>query len=207
MVEIPEKKLQSYAYMSGALTGLTSEQAEYANELYDRVEKICKQLGIGCYLPGKSATTPSRGIPHRKVWKIDYEKVVNSSLLIGYVGLPSIGVGCEIEMAMTADVPIVLLCEEDRQDGVSRLVLGNPKVVDIVPFNGFDEMEEKLRLALADVISEINLDQAALEESWPYADVKAMRSTLVSARNRKTPISPEEWKEICREQKLKPRLL
>ncbi|MCL4416757.1 MAG: hypothetical protein M1365_08695 [Actinobacteria bacterium] len=157
-------------------------------------------------MPGRSVTTPSKGIPHHKVWKIDYEKVVNSCLVIAYVGLPSIGVGCEIEMARTANVHVVLLCEEECQDRVSRLVLGNPAVIDIVPFKNLDEMEEKLRLALADVISLINLEQAAYEESWPYAEVKDLKSTIVSARNRKTPISSEEWKEIYREQKLKPHL-
>ncbi|MCL5986917.1 MAG: hypothetical protein M1371_10220 [Actinobacteria bacterium] len=201
-----DRKTQRYAYMSGALTGLTPDQERHVTELYDRVEKVCKLLDIVCYLPGRSVTTPSKGIPHHKVWKIDYEKVVNSCLVIAYVGLPSIGVGCEIEMARTANVHVVLLCEEECQDRVSRLVLGNPAVIDIVPFKNLDEMEEKLRLALADVISLINLEQAAYEESWPYAEVKDLKSTIVSARNRKTPISSEEWKEIYREQKLKPHL-
>lgn len=193
-----------YVYMSGALTGLGDDDLKYATELYDRVESLCKALGIDAYLPGKSPTTPSKGIPHHKVWKIDYEKVSASSAVIAYVGLPSTGVGAEIEMARQAEVPVVLLCEEDRQDGVSRLVLGNPRIVDIVPFTTLDEMEAKLRPTLVQVISEVNLDKAA-EEGWAYSEVKELkRSSLVAARDRNMPISTDEWKQIRLERQRKP---
>lgn len=187
---------KNYIYMSGALTGLAREDLEYANELYDRVEALCKSLGIDAYLPGKSPTTPSKGIPHHKVWKIDYEKVSASSGVIAYVGLPSTGVGAEIEMARQAEVPIILLCEEDRQDAVSRLVLGNPRIVDIVPFTSWEHMETKLRPVLVQLISDVNLDKAA-EEGWSYREVKELKkSSLVAARNRSMPITESEWKQI-----------
>lgn len=187
---------KSYIYMSGALTALGDDDLKYASELYNRVEALCRVLGIDAYLPGKSPTTPSKGIPHHKVWKIDYEKVSGSSGVIAYVGLPSTGVGAEIEMARQAEVPVVLLCEEDRQDAVSRLVLGNPRIVDIVPFATPDEMEAKLRPILVQVISEVNLDRAA-EEGWAYSEVKELkRSSLLAARNRDMPISVGEWKQI-----------
>ena len=187
---------KSYIYMSGALTGLGEDDLKYASEIYNRVEDLCKALGIDAYLPGKSPTTPSKGIPHHKVWKIDYEKVSASSAVIAYVGLPSTGVGAEIEMARQAEVPVVLLCEENRQDAVSRLVLGNPRIVDIVPFTTIDEMEAKLRPILVQVISEVNLDKAA-EEGWAYSEVKELRrSSLVAARDRYMPISVDEWKQI-----------
>lgn len=189
--------------MSGALTGLGDDDLRYANSLYDRVQALCERLGIDCYLPGKSATTPSKGIPHHKVWKIDYEKVSGSSAVIAYVGLPSTGVGAEIEMARQAEVPIILLCEEDRQEGVSRLVLGNPRVKDIIPFATLDEMETKLQPILVEVISEVNLDKAA-EEGWTYAEVKDFkRSSLVAARKRSTPISVDEWRQIRQEKQKK----
>jgi len=193
-----------YVYMSGALTGLGDDDSKYATELYDRVEALCKALGIDAYLPGKSPTTPSKGIPHHKVWKIDYEKVSASSAVIAYVGLPSTGVGAEIEMARQAEVPVVLLCEEDRQDAVSRLVLGNPRIVDIVPFTTLDEMEVKLRPTLVQVISEVNLDKAA-EEGWAYSEVKELkRSSLIAARDRNMPISTGEWKQIRLDRQRKP---
>lgn len=185
-----------YVYMSGALTGLNQDDLRYTNELYDRVAAVCKSFNIECYLPGKSPTTPTKGIPHHKVWKIDYEKVIESSLVIAYVGLASTGVGCELEMARTGDVDVVLLCEEDRQDNVSRLVLGNPSVVDIVPFTTFDDMEPKLREALVQEISKINLEQAAMEENWPYSHVKDLRSEIIAARKRDQPISATEWKRM-----------
>ncbi|MBA7639012.1 2'-deoxynucleoside 5'-phosphate N-hydrolase 1 [subsurface metagenome] len=187
---------KSYIYMSGALTGLGEDDLKYASEIYNRVEDLCKALGIDAYLPGKSPTTPSKGIPHHKVWKIDYEKVSASLAVVAYVGLPSTGVGAEIEMARQAEVPVVLLCEENRQDAVSRLVLGNPRIVDIVPFTTIDEMEAKLRPILVQVISEVNLDKAA-EEGWAYSEVKELRrSSLVAARDRYMPISVDEWKQI-----------
>jgi len=193
--------------MSGALTGLGDDDLKYANGLYDQVEDLCKSLGIDCYLPGKSSTTPSKGIPHHKVWKIDYEKVSGSSAVVAYVGLPSTGVGAEIEMARQAEVPIILLCEEERQDGVSRLVLGNPRVKDIVPFTTFSEMKTKLQPILVEVISEANLYKAA-SDGWPYPDVEEFKkSSLVAARKRKTPISVDEWKQIYIDTKQKKRLI
>lgn len=191
--------MKNYIYMSGALTGLKEGDLEYANVLYDHVETLCQHLGIDCYLPGKSPTTPSKGIPHHKVWKIDYEKVSGSSAVIAYVGLPSTGVGAEIEMARQAEVPIILLCEEDRQEGVSRLVLGNPRIKDIIPFTTLDEMGAKLQPVLVEVISEVNLDKAA-EEGWIYQEVRELKkSSLVAARKRSMPISVDEWRRIRQE--------
>jgi len=188
---------QDYIYMSGALTGLSSDDMRYVGELYDKVKSLCKSLGTDAYLPGKSPTTPSKGIPHHKVWKIDFEKVCGSIAVVAYVGLASTGVGAEIEMARQAEVPIILLCEEARQDGVSRLILGNPRVVDIIPFTTLEEMETKLRPMLTHVISEANLYRAAEEEGWSYTDVIDLKkSSLVAARNRAMPISSSEWKSI-----------
>lgn len=120
-------------YMSGALSDLTSEKFDWVTkEIYERVEKVCQSMGLTCYCPHKSPTTPTKGIPHSKVWKTDYERVVSSGAIVAYIGIPALGVGAEIEMARTANVPVILLCETSKQEKLSRLILGNPAIVDIV---------------------------------------------------------------------------
>ncbi|MBI4334772.1 MAG: hypothetical protein HY673_26255 [Chloroflexi bacterium] len=168
----------------------------YVEGVYSAAEDICRSAEVDLYRPDRSPTTPARGIAHRKIWKIDYEKVLKSSVVIAYVGMPSTGVGCEIEMAREAEIPVVLLCEEDRQDGVSRLVLGNPAVIDVVPFNTVEDLKGKLFPILIDIVSQINLEAAA-EDGWKHSEVKELKkSKLVAARNRDKPVSVKEWQQI-----------
>ena len=87
-------------YMSGALSDLTPEEFnKVTKRVYERVEKVCLSMDITCYCPHKSSTTPTKGIPHSKVWRTDYEKVVSSGAVVAFLGIPALGVGAEIEMA------------------------------------------------------------------------------------------------------------
>src|SRR2546425_10744615 len=115
--------------MSGALSDLTPNEYEtLTTEIYDRVARTCEALGLTCYRPHRSSTTPTKGIPHSKVWKVDFERVSGAGLVVAYIGKPSLGAGAEIEMSRTAGVPVILLCEGDKQDGISRLIVGETVV-------------------------------------------------------------------------------
>ncbi|RKX42030.1 MAG: hypothetical protein DRP27_09975 [Thermotogae bacterium] len=194
-------------YMSGALSDLTSEKFDWVTkEIYERVEKVCQSMGLTCYCPHKSPTTPTKGIPHSKVWKTDYERVVSSGAIVAYIGIPALGVGAEIEMARTANVPVILLCETSKQEKLSRLILGNPAIVDIVLFENPDEFEEPLKKPLFYVFSKRNLDSIAFEESWTVPKYRHLEQVLkdtvsgVAHRNLpRKPISKEEWKNMAKQ--------
>src|SRR3989442_14972043 len=199
-------------YMSGALSDLTEEEYENLNtQVYDRVAKICFDVGLTCYRPHKSTTTPSKGMPHGKIWKIDYERVSGAGLVVAYIGKPSLGVGSEIEMARTAGVPVVLLCEGDKQERLSRLILGNPAVKDMIVFEHPDEIDDPLRKALYKEFSLRNLDAVAEDESWPHTDYKKLVKVLTAEvegqkyRNKSIkPLTKDDWKGIWRDLKAKP---
>jgi len=169
-------------YMSGALSSITKEQYEYATkEIYDSVENVCNEIKIKCYCPHKSSTTPTKGIPHSKVWSIDYEKVVRSKAIIAYIGIPAFGVGMEIEMARTANKPVVLLCEKETQESLSRIVLGNPAVVDIVLFNKPEEFRDPLKQVLVKIFSLQNLEDLALEEGMTVKEHRELKQSFLQS--------------------------
>ncbi len=191
-------------YMSGALSDLSPEEYKRVTiEIYERVSRICEGMSLKCYCPHQSKTTPTKGMPHSKVWKIDYERVVNSGAIVAYVGIPALGVGAEIEMARTANVPVILLCEATKQERLSRLILGSPAVVDIVLFENPAQFEALLQKPLFHVFSKRNLEDAAYEEGWPLPRYRQLERTLeeslVAGKFRnlpKMPISKEQWKKM-----------
>lgn len=142
-------------------------------------------------------------MPHGKVWKIDYERVVNSGVVVAYIGIPALGVGAEIEMARTANVPVILLCETTKQERLSRLILGSPAVIDIVLFDNPSEFEEPLRKPLFYVFSKRNLEDAAWEAGWSLPRYRSLErrleELLAAGRFRNLPPKPmskDEWKRI-----------
>lgn len=190
-------------YMSGALSDITPEEYDtVTTEIYGRVAKVCQKMDLKCYCPHQSKTTPTKGMPHGKVWKIDYERVVNSGAVVAYLGIPAFGVGAEIEMARTANVPVILLCETNKQERLSRLILGSPAVVDIVLFDDPSEFEEPLRKPLFYVFSKRNLEDAAYEEGWSLTRYRRLERTLeeslVAGKFRnlpQKPITKDGWKK------------
>lgn len=201
-------------YMSGALTNLPpQEYKRITTKIYDRVMKISQSMELNCYCPHRSPTTPSKGIVHSKVWKTDYGRVVGAGAVVAYIGIPALGVGAEIEMARTANVPVVLLCETSRQEGLSRLILGNPSVVDIILFEDPSEFEKPLRKLLFHIFSNRNLDSAALEKNWTVSTYRRYHQLLdksLSAeklRLPKRPISKEKWIRLAEQNVFKQQTL
>jgi 2'-deoxynucleoside 5'-phosphate N-hydrolase len=193
--------------MSGALSALDSEKLAYVTgQIYERVETVCQNMGLKCYLPHKSQTTPTKGMPHGKVWQIDYQRVVNSGAVVAYIGIPSSGVGAEIEMARTANVPVILLFENKSQEQLSRLILGNPIIKYVINFDRTEEINEQLKNNLFMIFSEKNLDAEASEKNWSFRKREALRKQLSSVeksmqdgmafRNLDAPVSQEKWSEF-----------
>jgi hypothetical protein len=113
-------------YISGPLTGVRN--IDNLRNFYENVGAIVSLLGAKPYIPHQhSDPIKHPNISPRKVYLLDRKNVCNADLVIAYVGIPSIGVGQEIEIANRYCKPVVLLYETNRT--VSRMVRGNPSVM------------------------------------------------------------------------------
>lgn len=132
-------------YISGPLTGLTADDT--LKERYEAIGDVCRKLGFDPYIPHQH-TDPLRhpDVTPGEVYERDREQIAQSHLVIAYVGIPSLGVGSEIEIAHSHAVPVILLYEDGKY--ISRMVRGNPAVVAQIRFGNWDEVAGQLQQVL-----------------------------------------------------------
>ena len=132
------------AYVSGALTAL--EDGARTRLFYELLAEVVESAGLRAYLPHR-VTDPvaASHLDPRAVYDIDRAHVTGSRVVVAYAGIPSFGVGIEVELAREHGIPVILVVERDRT--VSRLLLGNPAVVDIVRFADLDGLRRALLVA------------------------------------------------------------
>jgi len=133
------------AYVSGALTSL--EDGARTRLFYELLAEVVESAGLRAYLPHR-VTDPvtSPNLDPRGVYDIDRAHVTGSRVVVAYGGIPSFGVGIEVELAREHGIPVILVVERDRT--VSRLLLGNPAVVEVVRFGDLDGLRRSLVAAL-----------------------------------------------------------
>src|SRR2546429_7346534 len=138
------------AYISGALTAL--DDAPRTKLFYEVLAEIAEAAGLRAYLPHR-VTDPvaTAEVDPRTVYEIDRAHVTSAAVLIAYAGIPSFGVGIEVELAREHGVPVIVVAERDRP--ISRLLLGNPPVVEVVKFPDLDGLRHGLPAGLAAVPS------------------------------------------------------
>ncbi|HKY51610.1 MAG TPA: hypothetical protein VJP45_10170 [Candidatus Limnocylindria bacterium] len=133
------------AYVSGALTAL--EDGARMRLFYELLAEVVETAGLRAYLPHRvSDPVTAAHLDPRAVYDIDRAHVTAARVVVAYAGIPSFGVGIEVELAREHAVPVVLVVERDRT--VSRLLLGNPAVVDVVRFADLDGLRRGLATAL-----------------------------------------------------------
>jgi hypothetical protein len=132
-------------YISGALTAL--EDGARTRLFYELLAEVVESVGLRAYLPHR-VTDPvaASHLDPRAVYDIDRAHVTGSRVVVAYAGIPSFGVGIEVELAREHGIPVILVVERDRT--VSRLLLGNPAVVEIVRFADLDGLRRALGVAL-----------------------------------------------------------
>jgi hypothetical protein len=133
------------AYVSGALTSL--EDGARTRLFYELLAEVVGAAGLRAYLPHR-VTDPasSAHLDPRAVYDIDRAHVTGSRVVVAYAGIPSFGVGIEVELAREHGIPVILVVERDRT--VSRLLLGNPAVIEVVRFADLDGLRRALVAAL-----------------------------------------------------------
>ncbi len=133
------------AYVSGALTAL--EDGARTRLFYELLAEIVGSVGLRAYLPHRvSDPVAAPHLDPRAVYDIDRAHVIASRVVVAYAGVASFGVGIEVELAREHGIPVILVVERDRR--VSRLLLGNPAVVDVVRFADLDGLRRALVAAL-----------------------------------------------------------
>jgi hypothetical protein len=133
------------AYVSGALTSL--EDGARTRLFYQLLAEVVEAAGLRAYLPHRvSDPVAAADLDPRAVYEIDRAHVTGSRVMVAYAGIPSFGVGIEVELAREHGVPVILVVERDRT--VSRLLLGNPAVVEVVRFADLDGLRRSLVTAV-----------------------------------------------------------
>jgi len=133
------------AYVSGALTAL--EEGARMRLFYELLAEVVESAGLRAYLPHRvSDPVGAAHLEARAVYDIDRAHVTSARVVVAYAGIPSFGVGIEVELAREHSVPVVLVVERERT--VSRLLLGNPAVVEVVRFADLDGLRRGLGAAL-----------------------------------------------------------
>ena len=144
------------AYISGALTAL--EEGARMRLFYELLAEVAESAGLRAYLPHRvSDPVVASHLEPRAVYDIDRAHVTAARVVVAYAGIPSFGVGIEVELAREHAVPVVLVVERDRT--VSRLLLGNPAVVDVVRFADLDGLRRGLAAALERVAADVPGDK------------------------------------------------
>src|SRR5205809_911255 len=133
------------AYVSGALAAL--DDGARMRLFYELLAEVVESVGLRAYLPQR-VTDPvvAAQLEPRALYDIDRAHVTSARVVVAYAGIPSFGVGIEVELAREHAVPVVLVVERERS--VSRLLLGNPAVVDVVRFTDLDGLRRGLAAAL-----------------------------------------------------------
>jgi hypothetical protein len=133
------------AYVSGALTAL--EEGPRMQLFYELLAEVVESVGLRAYLPQRvTGPVAAAHLEPRAVYDIDRAHVTSARVVVAYAGIPSFGVGIEVELAREHAVPVVLVVERERT--VSRLLLGNPAVVEVVRFADLDGLRRGLAAAL-----------------------------------------------------------
>ncbi len=130
-------------YFSSALTGVSDRH----KRLFKAVGLWLGEAGLECYLPQEHSDpvdTPT--LAPRRVYAMDRARVEQSDLVLSYLGVPSTGVGIELEMAHRTRKPVVGLAEGNAS--VSRIALGHPAIRTLIRFASLEDLFDQLEPVL-----------------------------------------------------------
>ena len=138
------------AYLASALTGLTQEQRDDLEALSRVAERVCEDLEIALYQP-RSVTDPIAhpDVSPEDVFKRDRERVLSSDLVIHVADYASTGAGQELNFALEALIPMIIVARGDSQ--VSRMVTGIPAVKLTITYNDLEQFSQELRERLMEI--------------------------------------------------------
>ena len=141
------------AYICSALTELPQEVQEPFKFVLSRTADLCEEvLGVRGFAPHEHndpvhapSKTPKEVDAHERP-----QVAEKTSVLIVFTNAPSWGGGIEVEIANQNNVPVILLREiiNSKPRKVSRLLLGSPGVKEVVDYEMYNDLFDKLREVL-----------------------------------------------------------
>ncbi|OGI21702.1 MAG: hypothetical protein A3J06_00255 [Candidatus Moranbacteria bacterium RIFCSPLOWO2_02_FULL_48_19] len=133
-------------YIAGGLTNIGNY---HLKDIYKKLGKLCVSQGLEAYAPHLSGMDPVKNpeVTPQVVWHNDHRHVASADLVIAYVGVPSLGVGAELEIARATASDIVLWYFKGEK--VSRMALGNPSVKHRIEAENEKDLYTKLLVVLA----------------------------------------------------------
>lgn len=113
-------------FFAGPLTDL--KHPDKTKSFYGKLAEIAKANGFEYFWAFQNGTDPNveRIISAKEVYTRDSKELLKSDLMVAYIGEPSLGVGVEVEIAHTHNIPVYVLYEKDRW--TSRMLRGCPAV-------------------------------------------------------------------------------
>lgn len=145
-------------YISGALTDLPDAIRQQYIEFYEAIGRMVESLGLIPYVPHWN-TDPVRhkNVTPTEVDTIDRMAVTSAMLVIAVADNPSLGVGIEVEMAYHASKPVVLLCRKEyvEQRRISRLIRGNPGVIQEILYTNRDDALADLKMFIRSLLKDL----------------------------------------------------
>ncbi len=149
-----EAHVKWLAYFASCLTSLDEEQRTALFREAGIVRDACEGIRAYLYEPS-NYTDPvkNQNLPPEKVYEIDHAQVSRSHLVVLHARHPSHGAGQELEIAMNAGLPVVLL--EPAGGRISRMILGTYARLHQIPYRSDEELKMKLLATLPVVVTEL----------------------------------------------------
>jgi nucleoside 2-deoxyribosyltransferase len=141
-------------YISGPL--MAAKDLDSVKRLYNYIASICSEHSFSPYLPHKN-TDPiiDSNISDCDVYEKDCIEMTSSSLVISYIGEPSLGVGAELSICISKNIPLITINQSGQK--ISRFLKGmlnTSKNVQSIEYHNIDD----LRTELVDCLKSLQLE-------------------------------------------------
>lgn len=136
-------------FFAGPLTDLKNPNK--TKGFYLKLARIAQKTGFDYFWAFQHGTDPNveRKISAQEVYKRDSTQLLKSNIMVAYIGEPSPGVGVEVEIAHTHDIPVCILYEKDRW--TSRMLRGCPSIRKEIVFTSEKDCLEQFQKFLQDL--------------------------------------------------------
>jgi transcriptional regulator with XRE-family HTH domain len=200
LFQAPQAMLPLRAYLATALSGLDEEQRALIDRHSEIVDQVCRDssVQIELYQPGQHTDPRAhQDVADTSVFHIDHELVVNSDLLIHLAHFPSTGAGEELDMALNALVPIVLVSHADTR--ISRMITGIPGLKIHLAYRDEVDLATGLRAALLEIrptLENRKLAFSAHDTNVVGLKIRSLRQDIGLTRNELAQRVPGLSKEL-----------
>jgi transcriptional regulator with XRE-family HTH domain len=170
------------AFLSLPLTGLEGDARGYVLCLSRLIEHICEEQGFELYVPHRFFDPIKHpNVPSSTVHFEDLRALMDSDVVIAYMGKPSHGVGYENRAAFQGCKPAILLIETDRS--MTRMIKGDFAAKFIIEYREPDDLERSLGELLRELRPKLLAQRAFLLEMREEARILGRR--MREARERR----------------------